>query len=233
LAGTLDIEEILKIFFRACTEEIGLEYVIVALVDKAQHRVKAVAGSGVSENNIKQGIQPLDSKDIMPDIIRTGKTEIITGWDERFDQEMFEAEGHEDWVRIFTPITLRQENIGMVEAGFNRKIRATIQNILVSIQPTIQEYQVRLLQAFINQVALALDNAQRYQASQRAAHREALIKDITTKVRASTKLEDILQTTIKEISQVISSKRAYIHLVTPPGATEPAEANGKAERRAG
>jgi GAF domain-containing protein len=169
----------------------------------------------------------------MVDIIRTGKTEVITGWDERFDRAMFEAEGHADWVRIFTPITLRQENIGMIEAGFNRKIRATIQNIQVSIQPTIQDYQLRLLQAFINQVALALDNAQRYQASQRAAQREALIKDITTKVRASTNLEDILQTTIKEISQVISSKRAYIHLVTPAAAADQAETNGKAERKAG
>jgi GAF domain-containing protein len=244
LAGTLDIDEIFKIFFRACTEEIGLEYVMVALVDKAQHRIKGVAGFGVSESNIKGG-KSLDSHDIMIDIIRTGKTEVITGWDERFDREIFEAEGHADWVRIFTPITLRQENIGMVEAGFNRKIRAAIQNILVSIQPTIQEYQLRLLQAFINQVALALDNAHRYQASQRAAQREALIKDITTKVRASTNLEDILQTTIKEISQVISSKRAYIHLVTPPGVVppppsegglrgvDPAETNGKSERRAG
>lgn len=231
LAGTLEIGEILDIFFRACTEEIGLEYVMVTLVDKAQHRVKAIAGFGVTESNIKRANRSLDSEDIMADIIRTGKTEIITGWDDRFDRETFEAEGHEDWVRIFTPITLRQENIGLVEAGFNRKIRATIQNILLSIQPTIQEYQIRLLHAFINQVALALDNAHRYQASQRIARREALIKEITTKVRASTNLEDILQTAIKEIGQVISNKRTYIHLVPPAETQDHIEANGKVERR--
>jgi GAF domain-containing protein len=102
----------------------------------------------------------------------------------------------------------------------------------LTIQPTIQDYQVRLLQAFINQVALAIDNAHRYQSSQRIARREALIKEITTKVRASTNLEDILQTTIKEIGQVISSKRTYIHLVTPTEAKDQTEANGKVERRA-
>jgi hypothetical protein len=204
---------------------------MVCLVDKAQYRIRAIAGFGITESNIKRANRSLNSQDILADIIRTGKTEILTGWDDRFDRETFEAEGHEDWVRIFTPITLRQENIGLVEAGFNRKIRATIQNILLSIQPSIQEYQLRLLNAFINQVALALDNAHRYQASQRIARREALIKEITTKVRASTNLEDILQTTIKELGQVISSKRTYIHLVTPEEKQTPIETNGKRERR--
>jgi GAF domain-containing protein len=146
----------------------------------------------------------------MVDIVKTGQTEIITGWDERFDREIFEAEGHHDWMRIFTPITLRQENIGLVEVGFNK-----------NTGQTIEEAQIRLLRAFIDQTALALDNAQRYEASQRAARREALIKEITTKVRASTHIDTILQTTVKEVGDALSSKRAYVHLVSPT--------NGEAE----
>ena len=209
LSATLQVDEILDIFFQTCTKEIKFEYVQLSLVDKARNRVRAVAGVGVTESNIRRANRSLDSQDIMADTVRTGETEIITGWDHRFDKETFEKEGHAEWVRIFTPISLRNENIGLVEAGFNK-----------SAQETIQESQIRLLKAFITQTALALDNAKRYEASQRRAHREALIKDISTKVLASTDLDTILRTTVKEVGDAIGGKRAYIHLVTQP------EANG-------
>ncbi len=220
LAGTLQVDEILDSFFEACTKEIGFEYVQFSLVDKYQNRVKAIAGIGVSESNIKRANRSLDSDDIMVDIVKTGQTEIITGWDDRFDKETFEAEGHGNWVRVFTPITLRQENIGLVEAGFNK-----------SVQTNIRNAQLRSLKAFINQTALALDNARRYEASQRTARREALIKEITTKVRASTDLDTILQTTVKEIGNAINSKRAYIHLVPQQKATSSPGGNGDAGSR--
>jgi hypothetical protein len=180
---------------------IGFEYVQFAQVDQKTHRVKAIAGIGVSENQLKLANRSLDSKDIMADIIKTGETEIITGWDGRFHKETFETEGHASWVRVFTPVTLRQENIGMIEAGFNK-----------NLDNQITESQVRLLRAFIDQTALALDNAWRYEASQRAARREALIKEITTRVRASTDIDTILQTTVKEVGGAIPGRQAYIQL---------------------
>ncbi len=204
LAGTLKVSDILDTFLEACTKEIGFEYVLLSLVDELQNSVKVVAGIKISKKQINLVNCPLDSNDIMADIIRTGRTEIITSWDDRFDKETFAAEGHINLIRIFTPIVLRQENIGLVEAGFNK-----------NIQDKIQDSQVRLLRVFINQTALALDNAQRYEASQKAARREALIKEITTKVRASTDLDTILKTTVKEVGDVINNKRAYIHLVSP------------------
>ncbi len=211
LAGTLRLNEILNLFFQACTHEIGFDYVMLSLVDKYQYRVKAIAGVGVSENYIKQTNKSLDSDDIAADIIRTGQTEVITGWDDRFDRELFEIEGHTDWMRLFTPITLRQENIGLVEAGFNKNAGANI-----------DDSEIRLLRAFVDQIALAIENSQRFEASQRAARREALIKEITTKVRASTDLDQILQTTVKEIGDAIGSKRAYVQLISPK--------NGEAEK---
>lgn len=204
LAGTLQVNEILNIFFRACIDVLGFEYGMFSLVDNYQNRVKAVAGFGVSEAQIKRANRSLDSQDIMADIIRTGQTEVITGWDERFDRDLFEAEGHADWVRIFTPVTLRQENIGLIETGFNK-----------NMNKITDEAQIRLLRAFIDQTALALDNAQRYEASQKAAHRETLIKEITTKVRASTNVDTILQTTVKELGDALGSKRAFVHLISP------------------
>jgi PAS domain S-box-containing protein len=203
LAGTLQLDQILATFFETCASVLGFDYALFCLVDKYQHRVKVVDGFGVSESHKKRANYGLDSHDIMADIVKTGKTEVITGWDDRFDKALFETEGHSNWLRIFTPITLRQEHIGLVEAGFNKNIKNKI-----------TDPQIRLLRAFIDQTALAIDNAQRYQASQKAAKREALIKEITTKVRASTNLDTILQITAKEVGDALGSKRTYVHVIS-------------------
>ncbi|MEW5956529.1 MAG: GAF domain-containing protein, partial [Chloroflexota bacterium] len=123
---------------------------------------------------------------------------------DRFNRELFQTESQFDWTRLFTPITLRQENIGLVEAGYNK-----------NIESHITDSQIRLMRAFIDQIALAVENSQRFAASQKATRREALIKEITTKVRASTDLDQILQTTVKEIGEAIGSKRTYVQLLSP------------------
>ncbi len=205
LSGTLDADQIVEIFFQTCTKMLGFDFAIFSLVDAEKQRVKAIAGAGVTTEHIQRANHPLGSDDIMADIIRTGQTEVITGWDDRFDQENFDVENMADWgLRIFTPIRLRQKNIGLVEVGYNKKIEAEI-----------EESQIRLLRAFIDQTALALDNAQRHAANQRAIRREALIKEITTKVRGSSTVDAILQTAVKEIGDALHAKRTYIHLVSP------------------
>jgi GAF domain-containing protein len=210
LASTLQINEILQLFFEACIKEIGFEYVQFCLVDILRNRIRAIAGVGVSESNIKRANRSLDSNDILADVIRTGKTEILSGWDHRFHKETYEAEGHAHWVRVFMPIKLQQENIGVVEAGFNKDTKKKFESA-----------QIRLLKAFINQTALAIDNAQRYEASLKQAKREALIKEITTKVRASTDLDAILQTTVKEVGDAIGSRRTSIQLVSSSKDSDP------------
>jgi GAF domain-containing protein len=205
LSGTLQIDEILDIFVQTCTKVLGFDYVMFSQVDKKAQRVKAIAGVGVTESHLKRSNHPLSSEDIMADIIRTGHTEIIIGDDPRYNHETYESEGHAEWgSRVFAPVKLRGENIGLVEVGYNKHS-----------DTEVQDSQIRLLRAFIDQTALALDNAQRYQASQRAIHREALLKEFTSKVRSSTNLEVILQTAIKEIGDALGSKRTYVHVIAP------------------
>ena len=177
-----------------------------------RQRLRAVGGTGLTASQTEDSARLLDGQDILADIVRTGKTEIITGWDDRFDRRQFELEGHADWIRLFTPVMLRHENIGVVEAGFRQ-----------ADQIDITDDQIKLLKAFISQTALAIENAQRYETSRQVARREALIKEITTKVRASTQLDTILQTTAREIGEAISSKRAYVQLRAPHEISDPAQ----------
>jgi GAF domain-containing protein len=212
LATTLIVDEVLNIFFDTAVRELGFDYIQLSLVDQMRRRVRAVGGVGLSAIQLENATQLLSSQGIMADIVRTGKTEIITGWDDRFDRKDFEQEGHADWVRLFTPVTLRHENIGLVEAGFKQ-----------SDKVDLDDNQIKLLKAFISQTALAIENAQRFETSRQVARREALIKEITTKVRASTQLDTILQTTVQEIGEAISSKRAYIRLKIPHETSDPVQ----------
>ncbi len=203
LAGTLETKEVIDAFFNAARQLLGIDFSVFSLVDKQQHRVLAVGGYNVTDDHIRRANHPLDSTDIMADIIRTGQTELIRGGDDpRFDKTIVEAEGMQTWgLRIFTPITVRQENIGLVEVGFRDDVDADI-----------EETQVQFLQSLIDQVAVSLDNAQRYQASQQTAHREQAIREITEKMRAVNNLQDLVETTAKELGQHFSAQFAFVDL---------------------
>ena len=69
------------------------------------------------------------------------------------NQNLYELDEKGLWTRLFSPLTLRAQPIGVVEAGFKER------DILVS------EAQIRLFRAFIDQTALALDNARQYETA--------------------------------------------------------------------
>ncbi len=199
LTGLLEIDQIIDVFNQTCIHQLKFDYVEFSLVDKIQQRVKAVGGLGISEAQLLRSNQPLDSDNIMAEIIRTGATEVITGWDDRFDRENFEAEGHAEWVRIFMPIKLRTENIGLVETGLKR-----------GVPEAIQESRLRMLTSLVGQVALALDNAQRYQARQVSLRREQIIREITGKMRNAANVEQLAKITAEELGKNFSAKHAVV-----------------------
>ncbi|MFC1976448.1 GAF domain-containing protein, partial [Chloroflexota bacterium] len=189
-------------FFRASTQMLDADYAIFSLVDKEQQRVKAVSGFNVTDDHVQRANHPLDSDDIMADIIRKGETDIITGWDPRFDLGNFMAEGMDEWgLRIFTPITVRQENIGLVEVGFKEKVDAAV-----------QDTQVELLRTLIDQTAVALESAQRYGISQRAAFREQTIRQITEKMRTADSLDELVKTAAEELGERLSAGHVVVEL---------------------
>jgi PAS domain S-box-containing protein len=202
LSATLEVNGVIDAFFEASTALIGADYAIFSLVDRTQRRVKAISGLNVTEDHLRRANHPLDSDDIMADIVRTGQTELITGWDDRFDINTFTAEGMEEWgLKIFTPISIRQQNVGLVEVGFKEKVEATV-----------QETQVELLRTLIDQAAIALESVQRYEASQKAARREQTIREITENVRAASSLEELVQQVTIELGQYFSAEYAVVEL---------------------
>jgi PAS domain S-box-containing protein len=148
-SGTLDLEHILNALFDALTKELGYAFISLNLIDKSTNELKTVRAVGLAEgmNGVVRSLDKLQD-DIIMDVARKGKTEIIDGWDDRLDREIYDRQGHASLVRAFVPLLLQQEVIGILEVGYQRVDRAVI---------TPEE--VHLLDGLADQIAIAVQNA--------------------------------------------------------------------------
>ena len=101
---------------------------------------------------------------------------------------------------IHLPIRVRGQVLGTIHA---RKLDA---------EGAWNPEETALLATLTDQLSLALDNARLYQDTQRSAEREHIISDITAKVRASTNVNVILQTAVKELAEALRVSKATVQL---------------------
>jgi hypothetical protein len=88
--------------------------------------------------------------------------------------------------------------------------------------------QVDLLEAVGQQLALALENARLFEETQRRAERERLVTDITARIRSSTDMLGVLETTATELGKALGTSRVLVRLAPVP---EPALADGADPRQ--
>jgi GAF domain-containing protein len=72
--------------------------------------------------------------------------------------------------------------------------------------------EVTLIEAIADQMALAIENARLLKETEQWAERERLSADITARVRASTEVDTILRTAIRELSQALGASDGVIRL---------------------
>jgi GAF domain-containing protein len=114
-----------------------------------------------------------------------------------------EAQGGDDGEErsgIAMPITVRGETIGVlgVEAP-DEEHEWTDEDRLI-------------IEAIGEQLAQALESARLFADTQRRAERERLIGEITAKMRASTDVRDIIETTATELGRALGISRAMVRL---------------------
>jgi GAF domain-containing protein len=95
--------------------------------------------------------------------------------------------------------------------------------------------EIDFYRALADQTALAFEGQRLFSETQQRAEREELIRHITDKVRATSSLETILQTTVEEMSKALRLPRAYVQLTVAPGPstaprTQSATARDKGQR---
>jgi GAF domain-containing protein len=78
----------------------------------------------------------------------------------------------------------------------------------------ISDETVEMVEEIADRLALALENARLLEDTQRRAARERLVADITAKVRASSDVETIMRTAVRELGRAIDADRARVLLAT-------------------
>ena len=173
----------------------------------------------------RSGSEPEDETVAAPDL-----------WKPEMEQAVAEGgpaivqsdEGDQERAGVAVPITLRGQTLGVMgietEAGDRQWT----------------EDEIALLAAVSEQLGQALESARLFADTERSAERERLIGDITAKIRASTDVQDILETTAEELGRVLGTSRALVRLTParqgtgsqaqtppqgepPPGGRQPAD----------
>jgi GAF domain-containing protein len=131
------------------------------------------------------------------------------------------ADGGEG-VELAVPITLRGQTIGVLGLRRDEAGGWTADDVAV-------------VQAVAEQVALTLENMRLFEETRRRARREEIIREITAKMRDSTDLDAILQTTVQELAKVLGTSRTFVQLGTAPQSVssegEGGQPNGHQESR--
>ncbi len=71
-----------------------------------------------------------------------------------------------------------------------------------------------LLEALTEQLSVALDSARLYQDTQSRAARERLVSEVTSQVRATLDMNNILQTAVREIARALDAQQVELRLGT-------------------
>jgi GAF domain-containing protein/HAMP domain-containing protein len=102
---------------------------------------------------------------------------------------------------VAIPIRLRGQNIGVV----NLKLKEGYDNSTITI-----------VEAAAERLASALESARLYEEARLRADREQSISRVTTAISASTGYEHILQTTVREIGNILGDTEVAIHILEEP-----------------
>jgi GAF domain-containing protein len=77
-----------------------------------------------------------------------------------------------------------------------------------------------LIRDVLDQASQALESARLFQETQRRAARERLVAEITAKVRASSDVEGVMRTAVRELGKVMGANRALVQLTQDPTSRE-------------
>lgn len=212
LVGVLDIHSTRQEKF--ATEEIALLKVI------ADQLALAVDNARFLEQN-EQG-QDAD-QDLYSDFTRKAWDEMIRSrpeWGYRSEEQgIFRVEG--EWHPWMVKAVQQGQVVVWQEGGY------TIASVPIRVRDYtlgVLDYrkageavvwttdELVLVQTLTDQLGQALESARLYQNTQIRAERERILADITSKVRASTNVNVILQTAVKELAEALHVPKGAIQL---------------------
>src|SRR5690606_40064923 len=105
--------------------------------------------------------------------------------------------GHDEGVKLAVPIKVRGEVIGAFGFGGDA-LRG------------LSEDDVGLIEAGVERVGLALEHMRLVEESSRRVEQEHILNEITARIVGSTDVDEILQTTVRELGRVLRAPQTTV-----------------------
>ncbi|SPF45231.1 putative Histidine kinase [Candidatus Sulfopaludibacter sp. SbA4] len=113
----IELDQFLDNLFDQVVDGLGFHFAAIALVNERRNEIRMARTRNVALGWRIGSRYALSLRDILADVVRTGKTEIVAGFDQRFNPKTFQKYGHANMIRIWTPIQAAGKVIGVLEAG--------------------------------------------------------------------------------------------------------------------
>lgn len=117
-ANLFNLDDILKSICQEIQDRLNFDFAAIQLIRPDTQVIEIVSATGIAaewKGRAGHYLEPDTTlRDIQADIAQTCHTEILAGWDKknRFDRWVYGAFHHENFVRIFAPIILVQDDGG-------------------------------------------------------------------------------------------------------------------------
>jgi signal transduction histidine kinase len=125
------LENILEDICQEIQSSLGFDFAGISLVSLERNTIEALHGIGIAQKwsgRVKHYLETdKNLRDIQADIVQTRRTEIISGYDKRFDRWIYEEFKHDRVIRVYTPILLLQDKDGNIIEDWFEKYQ--LQNI--------------------------------------------------------------------------------------------------------
>jgi GAF domain-containing protein len=178
---------------------------IVILADTQRRQVFARAGAGNVAGELDLTFDELEAG-IAGKVLRSGEPVLSGSADDGLKPEP--RKRRPIGSLIVAPLAIKGQVVGVISVA-NRPG-----------QRQLTQHDVELILALAGPAATAIENVRLLEATQRRAERERLIRQITTRVRAATDIESVLETTASELAHTLSVPRAIVRLTTGDGASK-------------
>jgi|GEM_PF-392062 len=206
LASSLDEEHAIRAILQAISKTLGCEHAILSVVNDQERTIGIRHGLWQGEFDrfpawIAMSQYSLDEPDILCDVVRSGRTEIIGEWDDRFNRAIWKQFGHERFLRIFMPIKIKNRVIGVIEVAYDK-----------ATKPRIEADEIEMLEALMDQAAVALENTRLFAETGRRAARLRAMYEIDQAILAAQSAQEIAQTALTHLRRQIPSTAGLVVL---------------------
>ncbi len=196
--ATQDLSSIFQMAINTCAKMMALDHMSIIFHDTERKELRVVAIHDTDKTHVDMVSGPIVTMD----------TVLGQGWGSQDTLHITDARKEPDKRHplnsalrsmIITPIFSRRETTGLVNIGSRNPY---------SYDPT----DILVFRQMVNQLTVAIDNAEAYTQSQRVAKNKALTSEITAHLQQQLDINGVLNVTMNELGRAIGAHRARIRL---------------------